>query len=69
MIGLVQQRIQFRLDRSGAEVKSEAKHHVKPIPRWFICDRPFLVVIRNRSTRAAIFALWVENAEVLQSWR
>jgi len=63
------QSIQFVLNRGGAELGSEAKVLVMPIPRHFIVDGPFLVVLRRRGDRKPFFALWVENPEVLESWK
>jgi hypothetical protein len=62
------QSIRFSLNRSGAELGSEAKLMVSPIARNFIVDGPFLVVLRKRGGREPFFALWVENPEVLEAW-
>ena len=67
-IGLAEQRIEFRLDRSGAEVSSQAKVLVKPEPRYFICDRPFLVYMKARDQKTPFLVLWIENAELLSKW-
>jgi hypothetical protein len=67
-IASASQSIQFVLNRSGAELGSEAKMYVMPIPRHFIVDGPFLVVLRKRGGREPFFALWVDNPEVLESW-
>jgi hypothetical protein len=64
------QMLDFRLDRSGAELESEAAIAVKcegrPPP---IFNRPFLIVMRKRgsSTRPGhpFFVMWVDNAELL----
>lgn len=66
------QMIQFRLNRKGAEVKSYAHsewmtngHDAGPNAN-FICDGPFLIYLRTRADGRPFFAMWVDNAEVLQ---
>ena len=61
---------QFRLDRSGAYVKAEARMHEKGKkgPRRFVLDRPFLVYMKKRGAKRPFFALWVDNAELLVKW-
>ncbi len=65
---LAQQDIVFRLDRSGAELKSESKATVSPAPTHFVCDRPFLVCMRKRGDAVPYFVMWVDNAELLNRW-
>ncbi len=55
----------FKLDRSGAELRSEAKHHVKPVPDNYHFDRPFLIVMKKRDAKHPFFVMWVDNAELL----
>jgi hypothetical protein len=57
--------IQFRLDRSGAELKSEAKLYAKPMPKEFIFDRPFLICVKKRGAEHPFFVMWVDNVELL----
>ena len=64
--GYVQQDILFRLDRSGAELKAEAKSYALPIPTYFVFDRPFLIYMKKRGKSQPYFVMWVENAELLQ---
>jgi hypothetical protein len=59
------QSIQFRLDRSGAELASEAKVYVKPGASYFDVTRPFLLILRNRGSKQPFFVMWVDNAELL----
>lgn len=59
------QDIRFRLDRSGAELESEAKVLMMPIPRHFIFDGPFLVIMKERNARHPFFVMWVDNSELL----
>jgi hypothetical protein len=61
------QIVQFRLDRSGAELKSEAKLHVAPVPCHFVFDRPFLIYMKKREAIHPFFVAWVDNAELLSS--
>ena len=59
------QTIRFKLDRSGAELASESKLVVKPMPTRYVCDRPFLIFLRKRGQECPLFVLWVDNAELL----
>lgn len=65
-IGTAMQTVQFRLDRSGAELKAESKITVKPSARYFLANRPFLVYLAKRDGGNPFFAMWVENAELLE---
>ncbi|MCC6698439.1 MAG: hypothetical protein IT365_22645 [Candidatus Hydrogenedentes bacterium] len=63
------QEIQFRLDRSGAELFSEAYAFVRSAGLGhYICDRPFLVIMKQRGQETPFFVLWVDNADLLQAW-
>jgi hypothetical protein len=63
------QTIDFRMDRGGAEVASEAKMKFKSQrPRLLTFNRPFLVVMKKRGGSAPFFVMWVENAELMQAW-
>ena len=64
-IGLALQMIQFRLDRSGAELKSEAKLYAESAPNHFIFDQPFLIYMKKRGAEHPFFVMWVDNAELL----
>jgi hypothetical protein len=64
-IRLALQMIQFRLDRSGAELKSEAKLYAAPEPRHFVFDRPFLIYMKKRGAKHPFFVMWIDNAELL----
>jgi hypothetical protein len=59
------QTIQFRLDRSGAELASESKVFVKPGATYFNVDRPFLIYMKKRDAKHPFFVMWVDNAELL----
>ncbi len=67
-IDVAQQDIQFRLDRSGTELKSEAKTFELPIPTYYMFDRPFLLQMKKRGAEMPYFVMWVENAELLTKW-
>jgi hypothetical protein len=60
------QTIQFRLDRSGAELASESKVYVKPSASFFHLNRPFLIYMKKRGHKHPFFVLWVDNAELLE---
>lgn len=64
-IRLALQMMQFRLDRSGAELKSEAKLYAAPKPNNFVFDQPFLIYMKKRSAEHPFFVMWVDNAELL----
>ena len=59
------QSIRFRLDKSGATVTSESNMCVAAIPRHFVVDRPFLIVMKRRSAKEPYFVAWIENDELL----
>jgi hypothetical protein len=59
------QMIQFRLDRSGAELASQSKAYVLPGATYFHFDRPFLVILKKRDVKQPFFVMWVANAELL----
>lgn len=65
---LAQQEILFRLDRSGMELKSEARAYYAPVPYYYITNRPFLLYVKKRGAAQPYFVMWVENAELLQKW-
>ena len=72
-IEVCQQDTQFRLGRTGAELKSEAKiRGIKSAsPRKvnaYIFDRPFLLYMKKRDAEMPYFVMWVENAELLKKW-
>jgi hypothetical protein len=60
------QTIQFRLDRSGAELASESKVYVMPGVSFFHLNRPFLIYMKKRGGKHPFYAMWVENAELLE---
>ena len=63
------QRLQFRLDRSGAELMSQLKLglmiFLKGAPTHYHFDRPYLMLLENRATGQTVMAAWIENTELL----
>jgi hypothetical protein len=66
-IATAQQTISFRLDRSGAELRSESRVHCKPRPTHYVFDRPFLIYLKMRGAATPFFVMWVDNAELLSA--
>jgi len=62
------QSVRFSLNRGGAELESEAKVIVRPLPYYFLLEGPFLVVMRKRGCNDPFLVLWVDNAELLEAW-
>lgn len=69
-LDVAQQDIQFRLDRSGAELRSEAKMYSAGagLIREFKFDRPFLICVRKRGAAHPFFVVWVDNVALLHAW-
>jgi|SRR6185295_1891294 len=67
-LDVAQQDILFRLDRSGAELKSESTMLMLSAGTNFVLDRPFLIYMKARGATAPYFAMWVDNAELLTPW-
>jgi hypothetical protein len=65
---VAQQDIQFCLNRGGAELKSEAKTFYRPIPTYYVFDRPFLLYMKKRGSDQPYFVMWVDNVELLGKW-
>lgn len=66
------QVIQFRLDRFGAILRSDAMLFVEiddAAPRKLIFDKPFLVLLREPDADQAYFAAWIANDELLEPFR
>ena len=67
-IDVAEQTVNFRLDRGGAELRSESKLEVLPIPTHFVFDRPFLLSMSNRGASSPFLAIWVAGPEPLQQF-
>jgi hypothetical protein len=63
------QRLDFRLDESGARVKSDAIIVLKrgPVPEFklLVFNRPFLLYIKKQNGEYPYLAMWIENTELL----
>jgi len=75
VLDLAEQKIRFKLDERGALLQSEAillcKYACatsKETPR-LIFDKPFLVLMKCRTSNRPYFAMWVDNAEVLVPYK
>jgi hypothetical protein len=67
-LGEALQIIDFKMDRKGAEVASEAKlGFLDGGPARYHFDRPFLVYLKKRTARHPFLVIWVDNAELLMS--
>lgn len=66
---VAQQDVLFRLDKSGAALRSEAKAQATGIPALFFLDRPFLVYMKKRDAKMPYFVMWVDNAELMRLWQ
>src|SRR5262249_11987561 len=60
------QIVHFQLDRNGASVSSAARIAVGGGRPPFAFDEPFLLYMQKRGTQQPFFAMWVDNAELLQ---
>ncbi|MBI5092465.1 MAG: hypothetical protein HZB26_08475 [Candidatus Hydrogenedentes bacterium] len=68
-VSVALQDIQFRLDKSGAELWSESQSHWASAPAVDpILDGPFLLYIKKRGEAMPFFVMWIDNAELLQRW-
>lgn len=67
---LAMETIDFRLTRSGAEIRSEAAQQYASAdwPHEYVFDGPFLIYMKKRGADVPYFAMWVDNAELLQAW-
>jgi hypothetical protein len=68
------QIVRFRLDKAGARLESEGvlvsdNGDSDPEPgRNFVFDKPVLIYLREQGAEQPYFALWVENAELMQAF-
>lgn len=66
------QTIQFKLNKEGVELKSEAviKGDMAVGPgysgRDFVFNKPFIIYIKKRDADTPVFAMWVDNSELLK---
>jgi hypothetical protein len=66
----------FAMNERGVELRSEAHmafgcgRPEEPVPRHImIFDKPFLILMQRRDAEMPYFAFWVDNPEVLISWK
>jgi hypothetical protein len=65
-IGRAFQVIEFSLDETGADVKSEAGVTLKGIgPPRIHLDGPYLLYMKKRGAEGPFFVMWVENSELM----
>ena len=64
-VGIAAQQIRFRLDETGAVLKSEALAAEAAVFQHLIFDKPFLVMLQRVGAKNPCFALWVANVELL----
>ncbi|MHB1456233.1 MAG: hypothetical protein ACYC0V_04895 [Armatimonadota bacterium] len=64
-IEIALQSIRFRLDETGAVLKSEAMMVASITQTNLVFDRPFLVLLERDGAKNPYFALWVGNTELL----
>ena len=68
-ISTAMQMINFRLDRSGAELKSEAVLELMlgapSLTNKYYLNKPFLIYMKKRDAEQPYFVMWVDNAELL----
>ncbi len=63
-----EQMIDFRLDRSGAKLKSQSVIVPLAAALDFYLYRPFLLYMKRRDADQPFFVMWVDNAELLRKW-
>ena len=63
-LSLTKQQIRFKLDETGAALKSESFVFLGR-PRFLVFNKPFLIMIQRKGSKVPYFALWVANAELL----
>lgn len=61
ILGLVRDTIEFKLDKNGADLRVESLMLAASRPTDFIFDKPFLVIMRDRKSKAPYFVVWIEN--------
>ena len=70
------QSTKFVMNEKGVELKSESSmsfgcaKHMEPEPKHrMIFDKPFLILMERNRSKVPYFALWVDNPEILDSWK
>jgi hypothetical protein len=63
------QMIDFRIDRTGVEIKSEAMFGAlfgRKVPHSYVIDRPFLLYLKKLDAKWPFLVMWIDNAELLR---
>lgn len=60
---------EFRLDRDGAVLRSEAMIMGKALTNHCYFNRPFLILMRKRGSERPYFVMWVDNTELLKKMK
>jgi hypothetical protein len=60
------QDIMFKLNEKGAMVKSTSNMIAAAIPKQLIFNRPFLIYLKKKNGKWPYFAMWVDNAELME---
>jgi hypothetical protein len=62
------QNIRFRLDESGAEAVAtgEIVLHKGPVSRFYIFDKPFMVILRDKDSCEPDMVVWIDNTGILE---
>jgi hypothetical protein len=63
------QMIDFRIDRTGVEIKSEGMFGAKfggMTPHSYVADRPFLLYLKKPDAKWPFLVIWIDNAELLR---
>lgn len=70
------QNTMFEMNEKGVELKSEAHmsfacaKQQEPVAKHrMIFDKPFLILMQRSDAQTPYFAFWIDNAEVLTSWK
>jgi hypothetical protein len=70
ILAVAMQGIRFRLDENGAKLEStslvEATSTSRSQPAQYIFDKPFLVMLKRKSSDQPYLAVWVETSELLK---
>lgn len=70
ILAVAMQGIRFRLDENGARLESTSLVEVastsRSQPAQYIFDKPFLVMLKRKSSDQPYLAVWVETSELLK---
>ncbi|MEN8126700.1 MAG: hypothetical protein ABFR90_02725 [Planctomycetota bacterium] len=70
------QQIRFQMDEEGVKLKSESNmsfgcsaSYQPRTQHIMVFDKPFLVMLKNKSSKKPYFAMWIQNPELLVPWK